>query len=92
MVKFDASKFSSGQKKDLDQRRLRGLCICPTCPTYTECAEEREELLFCVTGKSPDCVVRGIKCICPTCPVSKELQIRGTYYCMKGVARELQKR
>jgi hypothetical protein len=66
------------------------LCICEPCPSYTECMRSGPELLFCVTGKSPDCKFDKKGCICPTCPVKPLLGLKKAYYCIKGTEREQQ--
>ena len=46
------------------------------------------ELLFCVTGKSPDCIFEMKECLCPGCPVTVILGLDKAYYCIKGSAAE----
>lgn len=72
------------EKRKAEYASLRKKCPCPTCPTYTECAEERDERLFCIYGKSPDCVNREIRCICPSCSVHAEFGFKKVYYCTRG--------
>ena len=59
-------------------------CICEPCPSYTECMRGGNELLFCVTGKSADCIFEKKGCICPSCPVKSILGLKKAYYCIKG--------
>lgn len=76
-------------RKDLavmDENRKK--CICGTCPSYTECMRASEELLFCVTGKSPDCIFEKKGCLCPSCPVTKILGLKKAYYCVRGTQEE----
>ncbi len=79
---------------DLDKKKtLTGLearCTCPNCKTYTECAKAKSELLYCLEGKSPGCITKGVECICPTCPVEVEYDMNDMYYCIEG--NEAQKR
>jgi len=44
------------QKMDGDQpsysvQQLKGMCICPSCPTYCSCMKEKKERMYCVFGK-----------------------------------------
>jgi hypothetical protein len=73
--------------KDLiDENRKK--CICGPCPSYTECMRAGEELHFCLTGKSPDCIFEKKGCLCPTCPVTKALGLKKAYYCIRGTQEE----
>jgi hypothetical protein len=60
------------------------LCICPTCPTYNECAENNMEALYCTEGKSAVCITKESGCICPACPVTEKLGLEKDYFCTKG--------
>jgi len=59
-------------------------CTCPGCPTYTRCAKNGKELLFCATGKSFMCISDEKGCICPTCPITGEFGLKYTLFCTKG--------
>jgi len=59
-------------------------CICPGCPTYTQCAEMNKEALYCVTGKSPSCIETPETCVCRDCPVFDELSLLYNYHCIEG--------
>lgn len=63
---------------------MKKLCICEPCPSYTECMRAGAELLFCVTGKSADCMFDKKGCICPTCPVKPLLGLKKAYFCIRG--------
>ncbi len=65
-------------------RDLEARCTCPSCKTYTECAKAKAERLYCLEGKSPDCITKGVECICPSCPVQVEYTMRDMYYCIEG--------
>jgi hypothetical protein len=64
--------------------RFKNLCTCPACPTYTECAKNAQERLFCAVGKSFVCISQEKDCICPTCPITGELGLKNKLYCMRG--------
>jgi hypothetical protein len=66
----------------------RGKCICEPCPTYNECMRAGDELLFCVTGKSPTCTFDKKGCVCPTCPLKPVLGLKKAYYCIRGSEQE----
>ena len=66
----------------------RARCICEPCPTYNECMRAGDELLFCVTGKSPTCTFDKKGCVCPTCPVKPILGLKKAYYCIRGSEQE----
>jgi hypothetical protein len=65
-------------------------CICHTCATYNECASDANEKLFCVTGKSRDCITEPRGCECPTCPLAQSLDVGviNNTYCLKGSEME----
>lgn len=67
-----------------DQEKLRQECICPQCPTYTPCARDAQELLYCVTGRSPRCITEDLGCICPSCPVTAEIGLEHLTFCILG--------
>ena len=45
-------------------------CICPECKTWLSnpCAKEKNEKLYCATGKSV-CDLTDKGCICGMCPI-----------------------
>ncbi len=63
---------------------LKGMCVCPGCPTHTDCAKGAKEVLFCALGESFHCISIDKGCICPTCPVTSQLGLTRDRYCMKG--------
>jgi len=75
-----------------DQERIIGenrkKCICGQCPTYNECMRADESLLFCITGRSPNCTFEKKGCLCPTCPVTQVLGLKKNYFCLKGTEQE----
>ena len=74
--------MSEDQKTIIEENTKK--CICEPCPSYTECMRGGNQLLFCVTGKSRDCIFEKKGCTCPTCPVTKILGLKKAYYCVKG--------
>lgn len=64
--------------------KFKGMCTCPGCPSYTDCAYKAKELLFCATGKSFMCISSEKQCICPTCPVTPEFGLKNTFFCTRG--------
>lgn len=68
-------------------------CICPTCPTYTQCSRDKEELLFCC-GKpcKSSCDHQKNGCICGSCSVHSENSLGKYYYCMNGFQDRIEKK
>ncbi len=79
----------SPEERDNRIRLYRTRCICVACPTYSTCMREKNELLFCVAGKSPTCTAERGACTCPTCPVSALLGLKKAYFCTRGSEKEL---
>lgn len=77
---------AEGLKKMIEKTRTK--CICGSCPTYTGCMRDHQELLFCIIGKSPTCAADKKGCICPTCPVTGLMGLKKAYYCTKGSEKE----
>jgi hypothetical protein len=71
--------------------RMKGECICPDCPTYTECAGEGGERLFCFLGKSPECIQSEQGCICPDCPIADKAGLTNIYFCTTGSEKSMRK-
>ncbi|HDQ08641.1 MAG TPA: DUF2769 domain-containing protein [Methanoculleus sp.] len=42
------------------------------------------ECAFCTLGKSA-CIEKEVECLCSTCPLSREMGLRYSYYCTRGV-------
>lgn len=91
MDKFEQTmKDLAGMSKE-DQgktiEKLKGMCICPGCPTYTKCAKNNSEILFCATGKSFMCIDQEKGCSCPACPVAKDLGLKYKSFCTRGAEK-----
>jgi len=71
-----------------DTGKDRGRCICEPCPTYNECMRAGDELLFCLTGRSPECTFGKKGCSCPACPVHAALGLKNDFYCIRGPGGE----
>jgi hypothetical protein len=85
----DVSEMSAGdQNKAVED--YKSSCICHTCATYNQCAKDANEKLFCVTGKSFDCITEPKGCECPYCPLAKSLDIgvKHNTYCLNGSEME----
>jgi len=67
--------------------KAREMCICGTCPTYTKCAKDAKELLFCAIGGSFTCIQKEKDCICPDCPLVSDLGLKYTFFCTRGAER-----
>jgi hypothetical protein len=77
--------LSTDEKADMI-KKLEGDCVCPTCPTYNDCAKDKGENVFCITGESQDCINMELGCLCPTCPLAQKYKIGMMYnfYCQRG--------
>ncbi|MDD3754100.1 MAG: DUF2769 domain-containing protein [Methanobacterium sp.] len=74
-------------------KQLEADCVCPTCPTYNDCAKDKGENVFCITGKSKECITMELGCLCPTCPLAQEygIGIVHNFYCRHGNEMEQSK-
>ncbi|MDO8669495.1 MAG: DUF2769 domain-containing protein [Candidatus Buchananbacteria bacterium] len=61
-------------------------CVCPNCPSYDECMEEKKELLFCSVGATA-CSMEQKGCICGSCPIKIENGLSSGYYCVSGAEK-----
>ncbi|HPD09735.1 MAG TPA: DUF2769 domain-containing protein [Methanoregulaceae archaeon] len=68
--------------------RAKGACICPSCPSYSICAQGNGEVLFCILGMSFRCIREDRGCTCPQCTVYQELGLSGKDFCMKGSEKD----
>lgn len=88
MDKFDqimkSIKTLSPEDKMRKMQMFINKCACPTCPTYTECAKNDQEGIFCLMGNSFRCINQINGCNCPTCPVENDLSMKDNMYCMRG--------
>lgn len=64
-----------------------GSCLCPGCPTYSDCPRSAGERLFCSRGKTRCGLVEN-GCLCGECPVWSDNELSGFYYCLEGAERE----
>lgn len=67
---------------------LGNLCVCPDCPMYNQCAQEKYEGLYCFLGKS-ECALEEDDCICPECEVYEDLDLKNDLFCIKASEKEL---
>ncbi len=88
MDKFDetmqAMAKMSVEEKTKKVGELMNMCICPTCPTYNNCAKNNKEGLYCALGKSFMCISSEKGCLCPTCPVKAQMQLKNQSFCTRG--------
>lgn len=82
--KVDEVMAISEKDRDDAINGLKELCMCPTCPTYNDCAGRVNEGLFCVLGKSESCISEKRGCNCPRCELAESLDvgIRYNTYCI----------
>ena len=93
MDKFEAKVNEVMDMSEKDRNaaieEFKKICICPTCPTYTDCARESMEGLYCVLGKST-CETEDKGCECPNCPLAQSLDVgvEKNTYCILGSEME----
>ncbi len=62
----------------------KNMCICPSCPTYNDCAEKAHETFFCGIGGSFVCISMEKDCVCPLCPVTPDLGLTKDFFCTRS--------
>ena len=94
MDKFEAKlkEVMDMSEEDRDQaiEEYKKMCICGTCSTYNQCSKNAQEGLFCVFGKSPECITEFKGCECPNCELAQSLEVGKIFnsYCLKGSEME----
>lgn len=83
--KLDELAKMSEEDKGRSLEEIKGECVCPICPTYNECAEKADELIFCILGKSKTCITIQKACMCPTCPFGQKygIGVKYNFYCTR---------
>ena len=61
-------------------------CICPDCPSWTECGESGG-FCFQTIGKS-GCIKEENGCICGGCPVKERMNLKNLYFCTRGSEKD----
>ncbi len=88
MDKFETTMIAVGKMASNEKTKtvgnLKSMCICPDCPTYTDCAKKADERLFCWFGGSKNCISKEIDCLCPSCPVASEMGLKHDFFCTRG--------
>lgn len=92
MDKFGQVMQQMRQMTEEDRMKMtesrKMLWICGGCPTYTDCARENKELLFCALGKSPKCITEESECTCPECPLTEQMGLKHQLFCTRGSEKE----
>ena len=68
-----------------DNDQNAGRCICPECPTYSDCMSGNAEKLYCSRDKTA-CDTTPNGCICGNCPVWASNRLTSHYFCREGAA------
>ena len=88
MDKFDQTFQGLLKMSPAEQQKkfeaFKGMCICPACPTHTECAKKGKELLYCAIGGSFICITEDLGCLCPTCPITNTAGLNYDRFCLRG--------
>jgi hypothetical protein len=91
MEKFlEIAKSMEGMSQEEIAKSLeakKSICICGDCPSYDECTKNKEELLYCATGKS-ECTITMKGCVCPSCPVTSDMGLTHSYFCSRGSEKQ----
>lgn len=76
----------SDEDRNKKLQELEKDCVCPICPTYTDCAKKAGENMFCIRDKSEECINKERGCMCPTCPFAAKYKIGVifNFYCIRG--------
>ena len=92
MDAFEESMATQAKMNDTDRKRLekqnRERCLCPTCPTYADCAKKKKELMFCFEGKSI-CIISSKGCHCTGCPIKTDFELTNIYFCLNGKEQDI---
>jgi hypothetical protein len=88
MDKFDET-LQELKSAGLDEKRKKvemfgDKCRCPVCPSYTECAKNDNEGIFCLQGNSFRCIGQINGCNCPDRQVKHDFAMKDMMYCVKG--------
>lgn len=59
------------------------LCRCVDCPSYNDCAGEKEERVFCILSGS-GCISELRGCLCGDCEVAQRMGMTTSRYCIDG--------
>ncbi len=62
------------------------LCLCPTCPTFTQ--SNLSNTVFCARGKAKE-TVKAVGCLCPNCAVFAKYTLDQMYYCVHGKSADI---
>jgi len=81
MIKL-AKMLPAEKTKLIDEKKE--ICICLSCPTYNDCADKAQEILFCIIGRSFKCISEEKDCVCPICPVTPDLGITKDFFCTRS--------
>lgn len=80
---INLESLTEEEKADLISENRR-LCSCEICPAHNMCAKKNKELVYCLSGKSPECITHARMCYCVKCPVHFKLKLKKIYYCLRG--------
>ena len=71
------------QRSELTNKK-QSVCVCSSCSSYTRCAGEIHESVYCITGKSHLCITEYGGCTCNRCPIVAELGLKYSGFCRDG--------
>lgn len=71
--------------KPANNQENSDLCVCPKCPLFTPCNQEKAEKLFCARQTSACDMDIKKMCICGICQVFSANNLKGGYFCKKEI-------
>lgn len=81
-IRFMSTMSQEDRSKNMASFRL--LCACPACPSYTDCAKNGKQCMFCIMGHNFGCIEDIKGCACGQCQLATRLDISNHVYCVKG--------
>jgi hypothetical protein len=67
---------------------LAKMCNCGNCKSYTPCAKDAGEGLFCAHGTSFHCITDSKGCSCAKCGVPKAIGLTHYAFCLMGSEKD----
>jgi hypothetical protein len=67
-------------------KMVESMCICRSCPTYTNLGEDDEYIVYCFPSRGRSKNISEEKgCTCGVCPVYDEMKFMTAYYCTRDI-------
>lgn len=85
------SKMPEKQRESLIEIEKKKICVCKTCPSYSECMGDSNDGLFCILGES-NCEAAVEECVCAECPAHSNFNLENGFYCRNGSEMDIRSR